>query len=89
MAMVRATQRTLPFTLAITFVMAPPISIRIFRTFLCESFRYDDDLVVTKTYLRGDLSLSCQSDEYSKLEFQTTFLVLMWPIGVPFLFSDL
>ena len=45
-----------PFTLAITFVMAPPTSIRIFRTFQCISFTYDDDALDAadrqRSYLR-------------------------------------
>eukprot|EP00966_Prymnesium_polylepis_P313944 7254705-Prymnesium_polylepis.1 len=53
-------QRVLPFTLGLTFLVVPSTSMRIFRTFACETFQYDDD--ASRRYLYADLTLSCDSD---------------------------
>lgn len=49
-------ERALPFTLIITFLMVPSTSTRIFKTFLCDPFEYDEGNT-TMRYLHDDLDL--------------------------------
>jgi len=88
-AFIKALQRTLPFVLAIAFIFAPPVSIRIFKTLLCDTFAYDDTLGTERSYLQGDLSVSCSSQEYQDIKLNTLFLMIAWPLGVPVLFAFL
>ena len=83
-------QRFVPLVLGVTFLVTPSVSTRIFKTFLCASFRYSgDDDEGSRRYLYADLSISCDGDEYE--EMRTTAFVMMacWPIGVPILYMVL
>ncbi len=79
--------RVLPLTLAILFALVPTIASRIFSTFSCAVFGYDDALGTTRAFLAADYSIECFSDEYVSLRFLSGWLMLLWPIGVPALFA--
>ena len=63
--------------LAITFLLLPSISVKIFTTFACQDF--DDGT----SFLLVDYSLDCQSDQHTFFEAYAGLMVCVYPIGVP------
>ena len=61
----RATERALPLALTLSFLCVPAASARIFQTFLCDRFTFDDFEGTSKQYLHQDYALDCTSDEYA------------------------
>jgi len=80
-------QRVLPLTLGLTFIVLPSVSMRIFRTFLCETFEYDED--TSRRYLYADLTLSCDSDKYQETKATAFVMLALWPVGIPVLYAGL
>jgi hypothetical protein len=68
----------LVIVLAITFLILPSVSVKIFSTFACENF--DDGT----SYLKVDYSLSCQTETYKLHSLYAAGMVLVYPIGIPF-----
>jgi hypothetical protein len=83
----RALQLVLSVTLMLTFLVVPSISTQIFRTFLCDSFEYDGDTGEARRYLRADLTVSCESADYSATRRTAMGLLVLWPIGVPAMYA--
>ncbi|KAL1519826.1 hypothetical protein AB1Y20_023332 [Prymnesium parvum] len=75
--------------LAATFALVPSISSRIFQTFLCDRFAYDDARDLAARYVHDDLSLSCDSEEYNAAFATGLLLALLFPLGVPLLYAAL
>jgi hypothetical protein len=86
-ALRRGIQQTLPLVLQVTFLLVPSASTLIFKTFLCDAFEYD--AFQTRRYLRDDLRLDCSSDEYHNVKRAAFILAVVWPVGVPLLYSVL
>jgi hypothetical protein len=84
-------QGTLPLTLFLTFLLVPSVSTRIFKTFSCDPIEFDpsasDPDQVTRRYLHDDLSLSCDSGEYLAARDTALFMLFVWPVGIPVLYS--
>ena len=78
-------ERTLPLTLVVTFLLVPSTGTRIFKTFLCDRFEYDE--TPTKSYLHDDLGLSCDSPEYDTTHRTALVTLIIWPVGVPVLYA--
>lgn len=84
-----------PTALVITFVLLPGVSSRIFKTFLCDRYKWQDEneyigqpeLVVR--YLAVDLRLSCDSPAYDGAFTAGILLSILWPLGVPLLYCIL
>jgi len=89
----RGLHRALPFALFLTFLCIISISTRIFKTFLCDAFVFDDgsaenDYSQTyRTYLHDDYSLECSTGEYARSRDWAYALIALWPVGVPLLYS--
>eukprot|EP00966_Prymnesium_polylepis_P177949 4120798-Prymnesium_polylepis.1 len=78
-------QRTLPWCLLITFVVVPSIGNRVFKTFNCDSIRYDSSS--SRRYLKDDLAMSCDGSEYAA-PFNTAIVkLIVWPVGTPALYT--
>ena len=75
-------RESLPMILWVTFILVPSTSRRIFDTFLCSRFDYDDAAGDTRRYLLRDLSLFCDGSEYEATRRVAIALCLVWPIGV-------
>jgi hypothetical protein len=86
-AVVGGLQRVLPMTLSLTFLVVPSTSTRIFRAFLCEKIEFGDGLV--RHYLKADLALRCDSQEYEAMRTTAFAFVAVWPAGIPFLYAVL
>ena len=80
-------QRVLPLTLGLTFLVVPSTSMRIFRSFHCETFEYDQE--TSRRYLYADLTLSCDSDEYEATQSTAFAMLALWPVGIPVLYAAL
>jgi len=80
-------QRVLPLTLGLTFLVVPSTSMRIFRSFNCETFEYDQE--TSRRYLYADLTLSCDSDEYEATQSTAFAMLALWPVGIPVLYASL
>jgi hypothetical protein len=80
--------RTLPVALMLTFVLVPSTATRVFKTFLCDRFEYNDVDVTnaTRRYLYDDLGLACDSDEYLATRTVAWVFLFVWPVGVPVLY---
>lgn len=78
----RSTLPTLPFVLIALFALVPSISMRIFSSFSCESFGYDDALGERRAFLLADLAVECAGLDYEGLKGFAGGLIVLWPIGV-------
>lgn len=81
--------RALPIVLVLLFALVPSVCSRIFSTFNCESFGYDDAKGETRGFLFADPSVECYTGEWAHLMVLTGWLILIWPLGVPALFLAL
>ena len=66
--------------LAITFVLLPSVSIKVFSTFACHDF--DDG----SRYLIVDYSIDCNASTHSLYWLYSGLMVLLYPVGVPFMY---
>eukprot|EP00966_Prymnesium_polylepis_P156487 3615528-Prymnesium_polylepis.3 len=71
----------------LTFLVVPSASMRIFKTFLCEPIEYRTGDM--RRYLRADLSLSCDGDEYQATSTTAFVWMTVWPVGIPLLYAAL
>jgi hypothetical protein len=70
--------------LGFTFLIFSPVSTVVFQTFAC------DYLEGTQTnWLRADYSISCDSATYKALRVYAAFMILLYPLGIPALYSYL
>ena len=78
----------LPLTLVVLFSLLPTVSQRIFSTFSCEPFGYDDAKKAERFFMFADYAVECAdgSSEYDKLVGLAGGLIVLWPIGVPLFF---
>jgi hypothetical protein len=66
--------------LALTFLLLPSVSVRIFTTFACQDF---DDW---SSFLKADFSLDCLSSQYSIFSVYAGLMIVVYPVGVPLLY---
>uniref|UniRef100_A0A7S4F8J4 Uncharacterized protein n=1 Tax=Chrysotila carterae TaxID=13221 RepID=A0A7S4F8J4_CHRCT len=89
----RGVGRILPFALLLTFLCVVSASTRVFKTFLCDSFVFEDGDAandykpVYRSYLHDDYSLDCSSSEYRRSRNWAYALIALWPAGIPFFYS--
>ena len=81
--------RMLPGTLVALFALVPGVSSRIFSTYSCVAFGYDDTTGETRSFLYADYAQECSGDKYAGLRAQALVFFLIWPIGVPCFFFAL
>eukprot|EP00966_Prymnesium_polylepis_P280559 6482230-Prymnesium_polylepis.1 len=74
-------RQVVPPMLGLTFLVLPSTSTRIFETFLCEKFKYDNDS--SRRYLHADLTLSCDTGEYDATRVAAYLVLFVWPVGIP------
>jgi hypothetical protein len=63
--------------LLLTFLVYPGVSKKIFQTFKCQPFEDGS------SYLKADLSLSCDTDAYTGWLAYATAMVFVYPLGIP------
>ena len=85
----RGSMISLPVVLVSTYAIVLPVSSRIFSTFSCLSFGYEDEVGATREFLNADLSVECTGEPYVKLQAFAGVLIAVWPVGVPVLFAAL
>lgn len=85
----RGVMRVLPLTITILFALVPSVCARVFSTFSCELFGFDDAAGLSLSFLYADNSIECVGAAYDDLRRLATALVVLWPIGVPALFLSL
>ena len=90
---VRGFLRALPVALVALFALVPFICLRLFSTFSCVEFGFDDpdasnpeSIAVTREFLRADLRYECRGAQYDTLKIVASGLLVIWFGGVPFLF---
>jgi len=81
--------RMLPLVLVSLFVIIPSVCSRIFSTFSCAGFGYDDALDEVQYFLNADFSLMCDGDDYKEAVGLASILIFVWPVGIPILFLGL
>jgi hypothetical protein len=64
--------------LAMTFILLPSISVKIFSTFACHHF--DDGT----SFLTVDYSIDCNASEHTFYRGYAGAMILIYPIGIPF-----
>ena len=64
--------------LAMTFILLPSVSIKIFSTFACHHF--DDGT----SFLTVDYSIDCNASEHTFYRGYAGAMILIYPIGIPF-----
>ena len=79
--------RVLPLTLAVLFALVPTVASRIFSSFSCAVFGYDDATGATRAFLAADYAIECHTDEHGSLRGLAGGLIVLWPVGVPALFA--
>ena len=81
-----------PLVLPVLFALVPSVCARIFSTFSCARFGYDDAAHEYRYFLLADMAVKCSVDgvwrrnEFTELALA---LVALWPFGVPLLFVTL
>ena len=65
----------------IVFFVYSSVSFTILQTFVCDSL--DDG----KAYLRADYSITCYTDTYTAYQTYASFMVFVYPIGIPAFFA--
>ena len=75
----------------IFFLMLPSTSRYIFLARQCESFGYDDEKGISRSYLLADLDVRCSTEDpdYKELELIFWFFFLLWPVLVPMVYLGL
>jgi hypothetical protein len=63
--------------LALTFLILPSVSIKIFSTFACQEF--DDG----NSFLKVDYNLDCNSARHTAFEVYAWIMILVYPVGIP------
>ena len=66
--------------LALTFLLLPSVSVKIFTTFGCVDF--DNGT----SFLKVDFSLDCQSAVHSFYKAFAAFMVAVYPVGIPLMY---
>ncbi|GMI20590.1 hypothetical protein TeGR_g10141 [Tetraparma gracilis] len=69
------------YFLALTFLVLPSISIKIFSTFACRTFDGEYG-----SFLKVDYSIDCMSDEHKLAEKYALVMVLFYPVGIPVMY---
>ena len=64
--------------LAMTFILLPGVSVKIFSTFACHEF--DDGT----SYLKVDYGIDCNASSHTFYTLFAGIMILIYPIGVPF-----
>ncbi|GMH68263.1 hypothetical protein TrST_g5438 [Triparma strigata] len=67
--------------LALTFIVLPSVSVKIFSTFACHTFDGDYG-----SYLKADFSLDCTTDTHKFHMFYAAFMVICYPVGIPLMY---
>jgi len=80
-------QRVLPLALVATFVLVPSTATRIFKSFLCDVIEYNEQ--ESRRYLHDDLYQDCDDPSYQTLQHIALVMIVIWPLGVPFLYAVL
>ena len=79
----------MPWLLLCAFLFVPSVAQRIFASFSCDAFKYDDATNEFHFYLHEDYAIQCYTPEHDGLIALSSAFILMWPIGVPALFAML
>ncbi|GMI40527.1 hypothetical protein TeGR_g4099, partial [Tetraparma gracilis] len=69
--------------LLLTFLVLPTTSTKILNTFACDEF--DDG----KRWLKGDLSIDCDSTTHKLFEYYAMGMILVFPVGIPAMYFAL
>ena len=89
-----------PYVLLITFVFVPSVSATVFSVWSCDEFGAVDRLAVTSQtggqaraygvqYMRKDLAVQCDGNEYDSDVAVAVAFMVVWPIGVTVLYAVL
>lgn len=70
-------------SLLLSFVVFSPVSITVFQTFACESFEDGTSRLIT------DYTIECSGSEYEYYVVYSSFMILIYPLGVPALYFAL
>ena len=74
-------QKYLSVVIFIVFFVYSSVSFTILQTFACDSL--DDG----NAYLRADYSITCYTNTYTAYQAYASFMVLVYPIGIPAFFA--
>jgi hypothetical protein len=80
-------QKVLPLGTGVTFLVVPSVSMRIFRSFLCDPIEFSKGIV--RRYLVADLTLSCDSSGYETTSAIAYVCIVIWPVGIPLMYGAL
>ncbi|GMI38133.1 hypothetical protein TeGR_g10821 [Tetraparma gracilis] len=72
------------YFLALTFLLLPSVSIKIFSTFACRIF--DDGY---GSFLKVDYSIDCTSSSHAAFEAYAVVMILVYPVGIPLMYFAL
>ena len=77
----------LPTTLFCCFLLVPSVARRIFSSFSCDAFGYDDRAGTEHYYLHTDYSIRCSYGSYrsevqERIKLLALLFIIIWPIGV-------
>jgi len=69
------------FFLTLTYIVFPSVSTTVFDTFNCIQFGEDENY-----YLASDKSIVCYTDEHELAQLYATFMIAVYPVGIPALY---
>eukprot|EP00903_Cladosiphon_okamuranus_P011652 g10960.t1 len=82
-ALQRVRQKHMSAALLVTFFVYSNVSSVVFQTFACEEL--DDG----RDYLRADYRIECDSHEHRRAMVYASFMVFLYPLGIPTLYATL
>ncbi len=77
----KASRDTLRVAFLISYFVLVSVSTTIFQVYQCQTFDNGE------TYLVADYSISCNSDEYYFYRLYGTFMIFVYPIGIPLAYA--
>jgi len=81
-----AALRALPYAIFISFCLNQSVSAGIFSAWDCVEFMYDPATSTTRSFLREELSVECDTDEHWQIQRVAYIFFAFWPVGMPLLY---
>jgi len=81
-----AVLRALPYMIFISFCLVQSVSAGIFSAWDCVQFVFDSASGTTRTFLREDLSIECDTEQHWQIKRIAFVFFAIWPVGMPLLY---
>ena len=81
--------QSLRAAIVISFCVLPSVTRSLFLAFMCESYKVDDDAMVSKSYLTASLDVECNRGQHTSIVVIAGLFIVVWPVAMPLLYAVL